>query len=410
MNIGTPARTSEVRAATPNALRLAFFWLGIQAIWGALLGISLQARTIELAAAHAIIAYGRLATVGAAAAAVVQIVIGIWSDARRAGGSRRIEFYTVGTVAGILALEFFYGAQTFAALTVAFVAVQAALNVAIGPYQAIIPDFIDSKRVGIASSWMAALQSAGNAIGALAASFIANAKALGSALGALLLVCYAITVSHARGLPLREPERATDRLRVTRPFVDLFISRALVYVGFYTLLGYLLFYVEGVLGASSLNDARRLTGILIVGFTIVGALGAAIAARPSDRLDKRLVATLGGAAFTIALAVFIASHGAVGAAVATVIAGVGWGVFLVADWAIACRVLPAGAMATAMGIWNLAVVIPQVLAPALTTLVLVRLAVSGGAAAPRIAFALALGETLAGIAWLWRLPRCLIGE
>jgi MFS family permease len=225
----------------------------------------------------------------------------------------------------------------------------------------------------------------------------------------MLLVTCAITSSHARAVPLRDTPAQTAPLRVTRPFIDLFISRAFVYVGFYTLLGYLLFYVQRVLHAATLSNARVTTGILIVSFTIVGAAGAAAAARPSDRTDKRLVATLGGAGFIVALLVFIASHAVAGAAAATVIAGVGWGVFLVADWAIACRVLPAGAMASAMGVWNLAIVIPQVIAPALTTWVLAHLAIAGSTVAPRAAFALALGETLIGVAWLWRLPRKTIG-
>ncbi len=409
MNIATPASTAEPRAA-PSPFRLALFWLGIQAVWGALLGISLQARAIELAAGSAVIAYGHIATAGATMAAITQIAVGIWSDARRRAGSRRIEFYVAGAIGGTAAIAFFYDVHTLVGLALSFVALQAALNVAIGPYQAIIPDFIGAKRIGIASSWMAALQSAGNAIGALAASFIANAQALAAALGALLLATCAVTSAHARGLALRDSAERAGRLRVTRPFVDLFISRALVYIGFYTLLGYLLFYVEGVLGAATLGDARRLTGILIVSFTLVGALGAAFAARPSDRLDKRLVATIGAAGFIIALAVFIASRGFAGAATATLIAGLGWGVFLVADWAIACRVLPAGAMAAAMGVWNLAIVLPQIAAPALTTAVLEALRLGGGAIGPRVAFGLALTQTLVGAAWLWRLPRCVIGE
>lgn len=403
------ARTLSA-ALTANAFRLGLFWLGIQSVWGALLGISLQSRTIELAAGSAVIAYGRLATMGAATAAIVQILIGIASDARRRKGSRRIEFYVAGAVGGTAALVAFYDAGTFLALTMSFIALQAALNVAIGPYQAIIPDFVEPRRIGIASSWMAALQSAGNAIGALGASFIVNARVLGSALSALLLATCAITSAHARALPLREPPQTSGPLRVTRPFVDLFISRALVYIGFYTLLGYLLFYVENVLGATALADARRLTGILIVSFTLVGALGAALAARPSDRLDKRLVATLGAGGFIVALALFIGSSAIGGAVAATIVAGLGWGVFLVADWAIACRVLPASAMAAAMGVWNLAIVLPQIFAPALTTAVLQRLAVSGGPAAPRIAFSLALVETSVGIAWLWRLSRGAIGD
>ncbi|HET6276925.1 MAG TPA: MFS transporter [Candidatus Cybelea sp.] len=401
------ARTNSAR---PSPFRLALFWLGVQAVWGALLGISLQARTIELVSSNAIVAYGRLAALGATTAAVVQILVGLISDSRRREGSRRIEFYAIGAIGGSAAIAFFYEARTFVALIVAFVALQGALNLAIGPYQAIIPDFVERARVGKASSWMAALQSAGNAIGALAASFIANAAALAATLGGLLLVTCAATSAHARGLPLRQSTERTEPLRVTRPFVDLFVSRLLVYVGFFTLLSYLLFYVQSSLGEVALAAAKQTTGILIVSFTIVGALGAAIAARPSDRLDKRLVATFGAAGFILALALFIETHALGLAIAATVLAGVGWGVFLVADWAIACRILPSGAMAAAMGVWNLAIVLPQIIAPALTTAVLALLRVTAGTAPPRIAFALALGETLVGIAWLWRLSPAAIGD
>ncbi len=394
-------------ATTASPLRLALFWLGVQAVWGALLGISLQSRSIELAPGHALLAYGRLATAGALMAAITQVVIGFWSDARRRSGSRRLEFYAIGAVVGCVALALFYSANSLWSLTLALVILQGAFNVAIGPYQAIIPDFVESARTGVASSWMAALQGAGNAIGALAASFISNGRMLAGVLSAMVLATCATTVTHVGGLPLREA--VPSRLQAgNRAFVDLFISRALVYVGFYTLLGYLLFYVGSTFNTGAGPEVRRTTGILIVAFTIVGALGAAIAARPSDRIDKRLVATLGGAAFVIALGLFIGSHSFGAIVAATIVAGIGWGVFLVADWAIACRVLPGSAMAAAMGIWNLAVVGPQIVAPALTTLILVRLNVLNQPSAPRVAFAVALMETSLGIAWLWRLSRCVI--
>jgi MFS family permease len=396
-------------AKTPNALRLGLYWLGIQAVWGALLGISLQARTIELVGGSgALLAYGRLATMGAVVAAIVQVAVGPWSDARRRRGSRRIEFYVAGTLVGGVALWFFFGAQNFGALTLAFVMLQAGLNVAIGPYQAIIPDAIARAKFGVASSWMAALQSAGNAFGAVLAAYVNDARILAGSLTALLIGTAAVTCAHLRGLRL---ERAAVRepVRVTRAFVDLFVSRALVYIGFYTLLGYLLFYVRDVLVPPTLGAVKSESGILILVFTLVGALGAAAAARPSDRSDKRLVATIGGGIVIVALGIFIFSHGFAGAAAATLVAGLGWGVFLVADWAIACRVLPPGALATTMGIWNLAVILPQIIAPALTTAVLSRLALTG-AQGPRVAFALAAGETLVGIAWLWRLSPMTIGE
>jgi hypothetical protein len=99
-------------ARTANAFRLALFWLGVQAVWGALLGISLQSRTIELSSGNALLAYGRLATAGALVAAITQVIVGFWSDARRERDSRRIEFYGLGAIGGAAALIFFYDART----------------------------------------------------------------------------------------------------------------------------------------------------------------------------------------------------------------------------------------------------------------------------------------------------------
>lgn len=396
-------------ASTPKPFRLALFWLGLQTVWGALLGISLQARSTQLAPGDALVAYGHLAAIGASVAAVTQIAVGFWSDALRKRGSRRIEFYVVGTLGGAAAIAAFYGAPTFATLTLAYIAVQATLNLAGGPYQAILPDFVETRRLGVASSWLAALQSIGNAIGAICASLILDARLLAASIDVLLVGSCAATVAHVRSLALRE-EAATAPTRFTRAFVDLFVSRALVYVGFFTLVGYLFFYVNGVLGAHPLAAATRQTGLLILVFTIVGAAGAAIAARPSDRFDRRYVAMTGGGVMVVALVLFIASNTLIAAIAATCIAGVGWGIFLVADWALACRIMPPGAAATIMGVWNLALILPQIAAPSLTTWVLTRLPLTSSAQAPREAFALAVCETLVGIAWLLRLPAWPSGE
>ena len=397
-------------ARRPNPLSLALFWLGIQAVWGAMLGISLQSRTIELAGGDALIAYGRLATIGAVVAAVTQVLVGFLSDSRRRRREPAARLLSSGRRGRCGWIAFFYGAGSFTALVVSYVVLQAALNLAIGPYQAIIPDFVERARTGIASSWMAALQSAGNAAGALAASFITNARGLAATLDVLLLGTCLVTCAHVRDLPLSAaPEETQHPPRVTRAFVDLFISRALIYIGFYTLLGYLLFYVNSVLAPATLASARLQTGIIIVGFTLVGAAGAALAARPSDRLDKRIVATAGAAAFVGALAIFIRRRGLPASARPRSSQALGGARFS----------LPIGRLLVVCSRqvrwpprWDLESRdrLPQFVAPALTTAVLAGLRLSGSHSAPRVAFGLALLETLVGAAWLWRLPKCAIEQ
>ncbi len=386
------------RMPVPKPAVLGLFWLGIQMVWGALLGVSLQVRASQLLPHQSLAAYGALAIAGAAAAAVTQIVVGIISDRRRAMGSRRIEFYAIGSIVAGVALLWFYTAASFPQLVGAIVAVQIAMNVAIGPYQAVIPDFIPDERMGTASSWMAALQSIGNVAGAVTASFISNARVVGFTLMAVLLATCAGTAMHVRRLALLP---ATPQpLQISRAFVDLFISRALVYVGFYTLLGYLYFYVARTMS----GDAKTMTGIVLMVFLAAGAIGAAAAAVPANRMDRRAIASFGGAGFILALVAFLVAHATSAVLASALIAGAAWGVFLTADWALGCRFLPRNALATAMGVWNLALLVPQIVAPLIATAVLSSMHALQSSSGPRVAFVIAVVEVAAGIAWIWRLP------
>ncbi len=387
-----------MRSIRPRPSLLGAFWFGIQVVWGALLGVSLQARASELTGPHAVAAYGILASAGAAVAAITQIAVGIVADRRRAHGSRRIEFYVAGTALACPALFWFYAAPSFQSLFVSLAVLQFAMNLAIGPYQAVIPDFVPESQVGTASSWMAALQSLGNASGAVLAALVGNARIVAAAIAAALAASCVITAAHVKALPLLAAR--LEPLRISRAFVDLFISRALVFLGFYTLLGYLFFYVRGSLG----GETKLLTGAIILAVTASGAVGAVLAAGPADRYDRRAIAASGAGAFVLALACFLLSHTLAAIVASALFAGVAWGIFLCGDWALGCQFLPPFALATAMGLWNLALLLPQILAPLVASAVLARMHALQSPDAARIAFVIAAIEVLCGIAWIWRLP------
>lgn len=381
----------------PNAALLAVFWFGIQMVWGALLGISLQARTLQLAPGWTLSAYPVLAAGGAGVAAATQIAAGIVSDRLRRRGSRRIEFYVAGALSGAGAIVWFYLAPNFAQLLAALLVLQFALNLAIGPYQAAIPDFIEGAGLGGASAWLAALQNLGNVAGAVAASFVRAAWETGALIAAALLLTCGITSAHIASLQLR-PQKEV-RLRLTRAFGDLFVSRALMYLGFYTLLGYLYFYVARLTHA----DVKTRAGELFIAFLLAGAAGAFPAGR-ARTIDRRIIAAAGGCIFIAALVAFLFATQAAQLGFAAIAAGFGWGIFLTADWALGCTYLPRGALATAMGIWNFALLIPQIVAPLAVTGVLAALHALNDPNAPRIAFVVAGLEVALGVAWLWRLP------
>src|SRR5580704_9064306 len=99
-------RTIAMHAAMPKVspLRLVVLWFGIQLAWGAILGVSLQARCLALGHADALGDFARIAASGALAAALTQLVVGPLSDAMRRRGDKRVGFYAVGSVLGAGAL------------------------------------------------------------------------------------------------------------------------------------------------------------------------------------------------------------------------------------------------------------------------------------------------------------------
>ncbi len=394
-------QTSTRSQARPA--QIAALWFGIQLIWGAVLGISLQARCTQLVAGSPLATFGVITTIGAFTAAVAQLVVGPLSDrVRRAGGNRNA-FYVAGTLLGVPAAIVFYLVPNIGALAGAFVALQLALNIVIGPYQAIVPDTMPPSRYGVASGWLAAFAGAGNATGAVLAVAFGATPVLGGVLALGLLVSAAVTLVHLRQIALR-PLPPPAALKVTRTLIDLFISRAFVYLGFYTMLDYLYFFIASVLPQHYWLDATRASGLSILLFTVLSALGAALAARPADRIDERLVVSAGGSCIVLALAVLGIGRALPGLPPAIAIAGIGWGIFLCADWAFACRLLPPSAMATTMAIWNLAIVGPQMLAPLTASLLLARMGVLASANGSHYAMLLAGAEMLTGTIWIWRLP------
>jgi len=389
--------------STASPARIAALWFGVQLVWGAVLGISLQARCADLGGVTSLAIFGAISTSGACAAAIAQLIVGPISDRMRRAGRGRDAFYAIGAVLAVIALVAFYAADNVPKLFVAFVLLQLAMNVAIGPYQAIVPDTLAPQRYGAGSGWLAAMAGAGNAIGAVLAAALGTTPLLGAVLAITLLSSAAVTLAHLRGLRL-QPLSSAAPVAYSRTLVDLFISRAFVYLGFYTMLDYLYFFVATLLPAHFWLDATRASGIVILVFTLVSAAGAALAAGPADRIDERMVVSAGGAFLVCALALLGIAHALLALAAAIVLAGIGWGVFLCADWAFACRLLPPSALATVMAIWNLAVVGPQMLAPLVATLLLSRLGTLATAIGPREALLLAGAEILIGTLWIWRLP------
>jgi MFS family permease len=400
-------RSTTSRAV--SAARICALNGGIQIVWSAILGLSLQSRTIALAGHDdAVTAYARIFALGALVATVVQIVAGRFSDRVRRTRGNRLPFYTAGVALAIPAVIWFYLAPNVTQLLVSFLAVEFAMNIVCGPYQAVIPDYVAPNRRGIASSWMSGYQSIGGALGLIVAGVLHDLRLVAAAIVVPLAGSFAATAGYLRGVPLQTADvpvvGTSTRVDLGGPLGALLLSRGLINVGFYTLLGFLLFFVRDSLHVG--GDATiTQTGYIFLIFTVCAIPGAVLAAKPTDRYDKRIAVSIAMAVVALSLAGMYFSPNVPLACVAAAFAGVGWGAFVTADWALAAAVLPPGEMATTMGIWNVATTIPQVIAPLATAPLVVRLNALHPGAGPRGAIALAFVEFVAGAIAVWRLPR-----
>ena len=383
----------------PQAARLGALWFGIQTVWSALLGVELQSRVVEFAHGDDVRVYALLAAGGALVAAIVQVAAGFASDRRFAAVGHRRDSYVAGAIVAVPALFGFFAAPSLSALVLAFVVLQVGMNVLGGPYQAAVPDAVDTGAGGRASAWMSVYQFCGSVAGLVIAATLRGIAA-GTALATVLAASFAITFAHLRVLP---PARAGGRpLRIDRDVATILVSRGAINVGFYTLFGFLFFFVRESLGVA---DARTTTGILFIAFTVAGVAGAALAGRLADRYDKRVVVSAAAVAIAIAVGGFALAPTLPVAFAAAVASGIACGAFFTADWAIAYAVLPRGAMAAAMGVWNVAAAIPQVVAPAITAPLVAAFDARSAGLGPRVALLAVIVEFAAGAAWLWRLRR-----
>jgi len=367
-------------------------------VWTSVLGVVLQDRVSALAP-HAVNAYAAIAAVGALVACVVQIAAGFASDRHRIRAGNRRLFYGVGIALAIPAIVVLPVVPSLPALWIAVIALQLGMNVAGGPYQGIVGDYVEAERVGRASSWMSVHQFSGSVVGLLLTTVL-HGPLLGIALAACLVAGWAITDRHAASLP--PIANVPAPLRVDANMRTVIFSRALIHVGFYTLFGFLFFFVRESLHVG-LADARTTTGILFLAFTLAGVFGAVAAGRPADRFDKRVVISVACAAIAVAVGAFAAAPTFSIALVCAIGSGFAWGAFFTADWAIAYAVFPRAALASAMGLWNLAVAIPQVVAPAITAPLVDRFDAVSAGLGPRVALVCVIVEFALGTAWLWRL-------
>lgn len=180
----------------------------------------------------------------------------------------------------------------------------------------------------------------------------------------LLIVMLMITVWAARLFDFR-PRRDPD-------FAWVCGTRLLVMLGINTVQAFLQYYFHDILGSQD-QEAQAANFVTIL--TLTAALTTFFGGWLSTRYGRKRMVYLSGGLMTVVAVIFIALNflvtggafsqnaGLTIALVSGAIFGLGYGAYLSVDWALVADVLPSGErFARDMGVWNIALTMPQVVA------------------------------------------------
>ncbi|MBA2395360.1 MAG: MFS transporter [Ktedonobacteraceae bacterium] len=146
-------------------------------------------------------------------------------------------------------------------------------------------------------------------------------------------------------------------------FAWVFVTRLVMMLGIYTIQDFLQFYMRDVIGATHPEQAT--TNFLIL-VSLTSLVSAFIAGWLSDHFGRKRLVYLSGAFMLVVGVIFVFTHSFVIVMVAGMLFGLGYGAYQSVDWALVADVLPSEKhYARDMGIWNIALSLPQVIAPVL---------------------------------------------
>jgi Na+/melibiose symporter-like transporter len=375
------------RLRTRDQFFISCFWFAYNFHWGALLAIVLPSQiTAIVGDAHKELFNGLIPPLGAALSLLVTPLAGALSDRSTSRFGRRRPFMVVGVAVNLLFLVamagFGHGSGIWLFLLL-YLGVQLGNNWSGGPYAGLIPDVVPHEQRGSASGWLALMTALGTLAGAIAARQLIRGEtyvAIYLTIVAVVIVFLALTVWGVREKPVSRGQRLPmstlwrdfiPRGPAYRNFYLVLVTRALVTMGIYSVFTFFQFFLKDIIRTPHPVEQTSYLIAIIIGAGVPTSL---VAGRLSDRHGRKPLVYLSGGLMALASIIFICVAFAPSLSFTFVVGalfGIGYGAYQAVDWALAVDVLPKGeAAAKDMGIWHVSLVLPQVLAPAITGLTL----------------------------------------
>ncbi len=146
-------------------------------------------------------------------------------------------------------------------------------------------------------------------------------------------------------------------------FAWVLVTRLVMMLGIYTIQGFLQYYMQDAVGVADPEQATTRFVTLVAITSLLSAFGAGWL---SDRFGRRRLVYVSGFMMSFVGVIFVVTHSFTIIIAAGALFGIGYGAYQSVDWALVVDVLPSHkSSARDMGVWNIALSLPQVIAPAL---------------------------------------------
>ena len=355
------------RLSLPQLLALQAYMFGLSFMWNSLHVIVLPAVLLTMVPENLKnTALGLLTFSGLVVAMVIQPLAGAISDRWVSHWGRRRPLITLGTAFDFIFLAFLAWAGGLVWLAVGYIGLQFSSNFAHGAMQGLLPDQVPQKQLGFASALknfmdMAGLVAASLLMGRMVAPDTRHPLAAVGLVAVVLGVGATITILGVHERPstggnegeLRRPLLAEFRIdwQANRNYAWLIVSRLFFLISIYGVQVFAQYYVRDVL---AVPNPVKLTGDLLAAITLSLVAFSLVGGWLGDRLGHKRVTYL--ACLVGGLGCFLLLWARTPALLLTfgIVFGIGIGLFLTANWALANTLAPTAEAGKFLGLTNLA--------------------------------------------------------
>lgn len=367
----------EALQVPTKAVNAGFQWLLSLAnlvVWLSILPISqilLPMQVAALGAANKFTNLTIITAVGVLAAVITNPIAGALSDRTTSRLGRRRPWFIAGTLLSAITLAFMANASSFVLLVLWWAIFHIAANAILASLSAVVPDQVPVRQRATVSAFVSLSLPIGAVIGALLVTRVARSTQMSYFIFiGLLVMVMVLFILVLRDKPL--PKEATPRFNLATFLASFWVNpvkypdfgwawltRFLVYLSYFTSLGYLLYFLQDAVHYHNAAQGVTTFQIILTGTLLIASV---ISGMLSDRLQRRKVFVI-GASLVIALSFLILAFFQTWPAVelAGAVLGLGFGAYLGVDIALITQLLPsANARGKDLGVINIANAFPQV--------------------------------------------------